>query len=103
MKLKSKPTITHEVEVPTTIANRMVDAAVGVLILENNGHQYQTGEFVKFHVVEDGYCSITDIGNPLMEQIWVIKEVYSGRGIEPGYIVALVKYLKAKDEEEEDE
>ena len=39
MKLKKKPTITHEVEVPTTIANRMVDSAVGGLILENNGHQ----------------------------------------------------------------
>lgn len=102
MKANKKREITHEVDVKATIANRMVDSATGVLILENNGHQYQTGEFISFHVVEDGYGSLTAIGNPLMEQIWVIKEIYSGRGIEPGYIVALVGYFKSKEENEDE-
>jgi len=102
MKQAKKKAITHEVDVSATIANRMVDNATGVLILENNGHQYQTGEFISFHVVEDGYGSLTDIGNPLMEQIWIIKEIYSGRGIEPGYIVVLVNYLKSKGESDDE-
>lgn len=102
MKANKKRAITHEVDVKATIANRMVDSASGILILENNEHQYQTGEFISFHVVEDGYGSLTAIGNPLMEQIWVIKEIYSGRGIEPGYIVALVGYFKSKEENEDE-
>ena len=102
MKANKKRAITHEVDVPATIANRMVDSATGILILENNGHQYQTGEFISFHVVEDGYGSLTDIGNPLMDQIWAIKEIYSGRGIEPGYIVALVGYSKSKEEDDDE-
>lgn len=93
--------LTHKVEVSATEAGRIVHAASGVLVLENNRHQYQKGDLIRFDAVEDGYMGLRDSFNPIHDQIYEVDYVYSGRGIEPGFVVVSIHYKCAAKEEGE--
>ena len=94
-----KPTM-HEVEVSATEAGRIVKAARGVLVLRNNNHQYQRGDLISFTAMEDELPSLRDSFNPINDQLYEVTYVYSGRGVEQGYVVVAVEYY---DDAESDE
>lgn len=92
-----KPTI-HKVEVSATEAERIVKAARGVVILRNNDHQYQRGDLIAFTAM-DKYCpSLHDTFNPINDQLYKVTYVYSGRGVEQGYVVVSVEYYDEKSD-----
>ena len=99
MKKKEK---LHRLDVRTTITDRMVENAIGLALAKNSDYQYQKGDLLYFHVDEDSGM-FSDIGHPLMDQVWIVDQVYSGRGIEPGYVALMIKYKRSKTEEEEEE
>ena len=92
----SKPSV-HNAIVKENIANRILKDARGVLILENNDRQYQKGDLITFTVEEEGIC-LENTWHGLKEQAYEVTNVYSGRGIEPGYVVLLIDYKCPKDE-----
>ena len=101
MKNKENKVITHNIEVSHSTADRIVNETRGVLIVQNNSHQYQTGDFIEFNVLEDGICGLHDSFHSLNDQMYIVNGVYSGTGIEPGYVVLLVDYYSAREESED--
>lgn len=97
----SKPSV-HNAIVKENIANRILRDARGVLVLENNDRQYQKGDLITFTVEEEGIC-LENTWHGLKEQAYEVTNVYSGRGIEPGYVVLLIDYKCPKDEIEAEE
>lgn len=90
IKMVSASTL-HNVEVRESLADRILKEKRGVLILENNGHQYQKGDRIMFNVIEDN-IHLECVSHDLRRQLYVVTNVYSGRGIEPGYVVLLIDY-----------
>lgn len=94
-----KPT-KHKIEVSATEAGRIVKAARGVLVLRNSNHQYQRGDLISFTAMEDYSPSLRDTFNPINDQLYEVAYVYSGLGVEQGYVVVAVEYY---DDAESDE
>lgn len=94
-----KPTI-HKVDVSATEAGRIVKAARGVLVLANNDHQYQKGDLISFEAMEEGYMSLRDPFNPINDQLYKVNYVYSGRGVEQGYVVVSIEYYDGAEDED---
>lgn len=92
-----KPTI-HKVDVSATEAERIVKNARGVLVLTNNDHQYQKGDLIAFEAMEGGYMSLRDPFNPINDQLYEVTYVYSGRGVEQGYVVVSIKYYDGAED-----
>lgn len=93
MKKKQNDSVqTHCVAVRESIANRIVNDAKGLLIVENSDRQYQKGDLLTFDVGEDG-VGLKCFAHPLADQVYRISGVYSGRGIEPGYVALLIDYF----------
>ena len=88
----------HSVEVSETEANRIVNSGSGVLVLSTGYHQYQKGDIIKFDAMEDDCPSLRDTFNPINDQLYIVTYVYSGRGVEHGYVVVAVEYYKSTDE-----
>ena len=95
-KKTSKPSI-HNARVKENIADRILKDARGVLVLENNDRQYQKGDILTFTVEEEG-IGLENTWHGLKEQAYEVTNVYSGRGIEPGYVVLLIDYKCSRDE-----
>lgn len=95
-----KPTI-HKVDVSATEAERIVKAARGVLVLANNDHQYQKGDLIRFEAMEEGYMSLRDPFNPINDQLYKVNYVYSGRGVEQGYVVVSIEYYDGTEDEDD--
>lgn len=88
----------HNAVVKESIADRIVKDARGLLIVENNDRQYQKGDLLTFTVEEDGIC-LENTWHALKTQVYRISGVYSGRGIEPGYVALLIDYFGPNKED----
>ena len=84
----SKPSV-HNAIVKENIANRILRDARG-------------GDLITFTVEEEGIC-LENTWHGLKEQAYEVTNVYSGRGIEPGYVVLLIDYKCPRDEIETEE
>ena len=83
----SHPVIHSHIAVPKAIADRIFPSDGGILILENNSEAYNAGDFIEdFDVVEDCIGSL-DTLHDICKKRYEITYVYSGRGIEPGYVL----------------
>lgn len=101
MKKKQNDSVqTHYTIVKESIANRIVEDAKGLLIVENSDRQYQKGDPLTFDVEENG-VGLKCFAHPLASQIYRVSGVYSGRGIEPGYVALLIDYFGPNEESDE--
>ena len=98
-KEKTQP-VKYKLDVYERIADRIVQESMGVIIAENNNHQYQKGDLLEFNVLEEGYGALHCMGHPLNDQIYEVTGAYTGRGIEQGYVVLLVKYWGSNDSDD---
>lgn len=78
-------TVVHRgVLVGGAIADRILHSSGGMLVLENNREAYNAGDCMTFVAVDENDAKLphgTD------GKVYSVDYVYSGRGIEPGYVV----------------
>ena len=86
----------HKIKVTESYADAVLEGRK-TFEVRLNDRGYNAGDFVQFKVVESRFSSLVYTSHKLNDKQFVITYVYSGKGLEPNYVVFGFKPVECEE------
>ena len=85
----------HKIKITESYANAVLEGRK-TFEVRFNDRGYNAGDFVQFKVVENRFSSLVYTTHKLNDMQFVITYVYSGKGLDSGYVVFGIKPVEVE-------